>query len=102
MIPAVEQHRSRIADLCRRYDVRTLDLFGSAATGEFDAQLSDLDFMVEFSDRKPEGAADRYFGLLEGLQSVLGRQVDLVMRSAVRNPYFLRTADSQRQNLYAA
>jgi predicted nucleotidyltransferase len=102
MNSVVEQHRSRIAELCRRHGVRTLDLFGSAAGSEFDAQKSDFDFMVEFSDRKPEGAADRYFGLLEGLQVMLGRPVDLVMRSAVRNPYFLSAVEKQRQNLYAA
>lgn len=57
--------------------------------------------MVEFLDRQPEGAADHYFGLREGLQAVLQRPVDLVMRGAVRNPYFLREAQRDQLNVYA-
>lgn len=58
--------------------------------------------MVEFLDLRPEGAADRYFGLRDALQTTLRRPVDLVMRNAVRNPYFLRTIEQEQLNLYAA
>lgn len=51
---------------------------------------------------RPEGAADRDFGLHEGLQRLLGLPVDLIMRSAIKNPYFLQSAENQRVNLYAA
>ncbi len=91
----------RIADLCREYRVQRLDLFGSA-TGEDSDDGSDLDFMVEFLDRQPEGAADRYFGLRDGLQLTLQRPVDLVMRRAVRNPWFLREAEREKLSVYAA
>jgi predicted nucleotidyltransferase len=102
MLPIIEQHRSHITQLCRRHGVRRLDLFGSAATGTFADGCSDLDFLVDFLESKPQGAADRYFGLLDGLQEVLGRTVDLVMRNAIRNPYFRNAADSEHLNLYAA
>ncbi len=102
MSPITESQQKAIAQLCRRHGVRQLDLFGSGASAEFDEQRSDLDFMVDFVERRPEGAADRYFGLMEDLQALLGRRVDLVMRSAIRNPYFLRAADRQRLSLYAA
>lgn len=102
MVPIIEQHRSDIAQLCRRHGVRRLDLFGSAATADFDVERSDLDFLVDFLESRPQGAADRYFGLLDGLQEMLGRPVDLVMRNAIHNPYFRKAADSQRLNIYAA
>lgn len=102
MNPLIENHRSSITDLCRRYGVLRLDLFGSAAGPGFDPRHSDVDFMVEFTDRRPEGAADRYFGLQEDLQRVLGRPVDLVMRNAVSNPYFQRSVERHQLNLYAA
>lgn len=62
----IESHRDALADLCRRYDVRRLELFGSAARGDFDLRSSDLDFLVEFAPLSAgqRGAADRYFGLL--------------------------------------
>jgi predicted nucleotidyltransferase len=102
MSPITEPQQRAIAQLCRRHGVRRLDLFGSAASADFDEQHSDFDFMVDFVEQRPAGAADRYFGLMEDLQALLGRRVDLVMRSAVRNPYFLRAADCQRLSLYAA
>lgn len=102
MNPLIENHRSSITELCRRYGVHRLDLFGSAAGAGFDPHLSDVDFMVEFTDRRPEGAADRYFGLYEALQQILGRPIDLVMRNAVKNPYFREAVERQQLNLYAA
>lgn len=102
MNPLIAKHLRSIAELCRCYGVRKLDLFGSATGPDFDPRQSDVDFMVEFADPRPEGAADRYFGLHDGLQKILGRPVDLVMRSAVRNPYFQRAVEQQQLNLYAA
>ena len=46
--------------------------------------------------------ADTYFGLLEGLQELFKRNVDLVMISAVKNPYFLESIERSRTLLYAA
>lgn len=99
--PFAPYHRG-ILDLCRRHGVRRLDVFGSAAGPDFDSKRSDADFLVEFADPGPEGASDRYFGLHEGLESILGRHVDLIVRGAIRNPYFLLAAQQQSVNLYAA
>ena len=93
---------TRIAESCRRYQVRRLDMFGSAVRPDFDLQHSDVDFLVEFSDPSPEGASDRYFGLRDSLQAVVGRPVDLVVRGAVRNPYFLQAIAREQRNVYAA
>ncbi len=94
--------RGRIAESCRRYRVRRLDVFGSSVRADFDHRRSDVDFLVEFSDASPEGAADRYFGLRDSLQAVVGHPVDLVMRGAVRNPYFLQAIAREQRNVYAA
>jgi predicted nucleotidyltransferase len=102
MIPLIEQHREALDDLCRRYRVRTLELFGSAADGRFDPARSDLDFLVDFLPLDPGRHAEAYFGLLHGLEDLFGRKVDLVMRRAVRNPFFRRALDQSRTVLYAA
>jgi len=101
MIHLVEQHRQQIADLCRKYGVRKLDLFGSAAGGDFHPGTSDLDFFFEF-DANPAALADRFFGLMEDLEKLLGCKVDLVSSQDVRNPYFLQVANRHRITLYAA
>ena len=50
MIDLIAEHRAEIADLCRQYGVLRLDLFGSAATGAFNEETSDLDFVATFAD----------------------------------------------------
>ena len=97
--PLVEESREELARLCRRYQVRRLDLFGSAASGPF-GEGSDLDFVVEFADLGPGEYARSYFGLLSELRALYGRPVDLVMRSAIDNPYFLESVESTRVPLY--
>lgn len=101
MNPSVQPHLSAIAALCRRFGVHRLDLFGSAAR---DASMApgDFDFLVEFDPQPSGGYADAYFGLLEGLQSLLQAPVDLVVDSAIRNPYFRASVDRDRAQLYAA
>jgi predicted nucleotidyltransferase len=49
MHPQIQQHQTALAELCRRYHVRRLEVFGSAARGyDFDPFSSDADFLVEF------------------------------------------------------
>jgi len=101
MIPLVEQKRADLADLCRRFQVERLDLFGSAADGRFSPSGSDLDFLVRFSQREPTGEyADRYLDLAEAMERLFGRPVDLVTEQSVRNPYFRRVVESSRQRVY--
>lgn len=101
MTTAIAQHAERIAELCRRHHVRRLELFGSAARGEAQAG-SDYDFLVEFENLPAGGYTESYFGLLEGLQTLLGTPVDLVVERAIRNPYFRRAIEADRRQLYAA
>jgi uncharacterized protein len=87
--------------LCRRFGVRRLELFGSAATGDFDAGRSDFDFVVDFGDRAVS-LFDDYFGLKNALEALYGRPVDLVMTGAMRNPYFIKSVNATRRLVYAA
>ncbi len=51
MIPAVKAKKAKTAELCERYGVEWLDLFGSAANDSFAPDESDLDFVVSFERR---------------------------------------------------
>jgi uncharacterized protein len=84
---SVRAHAAELSALCRRHGVRRLELFGSAARDR--EPVGDLDFLVEFEDLDRDSYPDAYFGLLEDLERLFGRPVDLVMTSAVTNPYFL-------------
>lgn len=98
----VSRSLAELAELCRRFGVRRLELFGSATREDFDASTSDLDFLVELEPPPGLGYADAYFGLREALMRLFGREVDLVTLGAVKNPHFLAAIERSRRPLYAA
>jgi predicted nucleotidyltransferase len=102
MIPAVAQRSDELRRLCLHYGVQRLSLFGSAASGTPPQEGSDLDFAVEFKATALAGYADAYFGLLEALEQLFGIPVDLVVESAIRNPYFLQSVEQTRTPIYEA
>jgi predicted nucleotidyltransferase len=98
----IGKSRDALAEICRRHRVKRLQLFGSTAAGHDRPDDSDLDFLVEF-ESVPEGEyADTYFGLREALEHLYGRPVDLVVDSAIRNPYFRESVERTKTLLYAA
>lgn len=101
MASILDPHLAEIAELCRRYGVRRLELFGSATTDAFDPRTSDFDFLLEFN-ANPSNLFARYFGLKESLEALYGREVDLVMVGAMNNPFFIDSANKTRQLVYAA
>lgn len=100
--PTILEQIDAVQRLCRKHRVARLELFGSAATGRFDALHSDLDFLIEFVPLSPADRADAYFGMLAALQDLFHRDIDLVETAAVTNPYFKQTVDADRTVLYAA
>jgi uncharacterized protein len=103
MIAEIASHRQELDELCRRFHVRRLDLFGSAAGEEFDPAHSDLDFLVEFDNRAPGALSfDTFFGLKESLEALFGRSVDLVEPSAIRNPYLKTSIERSREPIFEA
>ena len=81
MIADISRHREELRDLCRRFHVRRLDVFGSAARGDFDPARSDIDFLVEFAAEEDDLA--RFADFKEALEILLARRVDLVDRKAI-------------------
>ena len=101
MASILDSHLAEIPDICRRYGVLRLELFGSATGDAFDPQRSDLDFLVEF-DADSSRLFDRYFGLKESLEALYGRRVDLVTAGSLGNRYFIEAINKSRQLVYAA
>jgi predicted nucleotidyltransferase len=95
-------HREAIAQLCRRYGVARLAVFGSAATDDFDPGRSDIDFLVAFDPTSGISRFEAHFGLKEDLETLLGYPVDLVAPAALDNPYFARSVEQTRHELFAA
>jgi uncharacterized protein len=92
---------AKLAALCRKYHVRRLGLFGSAARGEL-APESDVDLLVEFEPGSApsfwaEPELREAFGKLFG-----GRRVDLVPPAVLENPYRRRSILRDLKVLYEA
>lgn len=103
MINLVADKLDDLRDICRRFNVRRLDLFGSA-TGRgrrpHDPAQSDLDFVAWFDEPEQMGPFDQFFGLLEALETLFGCEVDLVDGAAIRNPYFKEAVEETRETIY--
>ncbi len=99
----IERHREALTSLCRHFGVARLEVFGSAARGDdFNPTVSDADFLVAFDKLSGLSALDQFLGFAEALQRLLGRPVDLVEASAVKNPYVLATIHRSKELIYAA
>lgn len=102
MTQMLHERCESLSALCAKHDVARLEVFGSAATGDFDPLHSDIDFLVLFRRTPALTPADQYFGLLEDLVRLFGHRIDLVEAGAVRNTYFIKRLNESRQVLYAA
>jgi len=105
VIPILEEKRDEIAAICRKYGITRLELFGSAANGDFDSGRSDFDFLVEYG---PESPTPRYGAwgrdlAHEEMEALLGRKVDLIEFARVHNSFVRRSIERKRRELlYAA
>lgn len=102
MHPVVESKRDELSALRRRFGVRRLEVFGSAACDEdFDESTSDIDFLVVLPDPTHTSPLVSYFGRKDQLESVLGRPVDVVSDGSVWNPYVSAAIHRDRQLVFA-
>ena len=99
IVHGIEIPESAIADLCRRYKVARLSLFGSILRDDFD-DASDIDFLVEF---EPDARTSLFElgGMLMELRTLLGREIDLRTPMDL-SQHFRNDVLRQARTLYAA
>ena len=96
----IEEYRQVIEEICRDLKVKRLDLVGSASREDFQPERSDIDVLVEFEGI--ESLFGRYFNLKMRLEKQLGKQVDVIQISAVKNPYVRKSIDRDRAPIYGS
>lgn len=84
MVLAIEIDRDRIAAFCRRWKITEFSFFGSVLRDDFRPD-SGVDVLVEFVPGHVPGFA--FFNMQEELKGILGREVDVVTRGGLRNPF---------------
>ena len=74
-----------MADLCRRWKITELAVFGSAIRADFGPH-SDVDILVTFQPGAGWSLLD-LMTLQQELSARFGRRIDVVEKAALRNPY---------------
>ena len=90
----------QLEEFCRRWKIRELSLFGSVLTPDFRAE-SDVDVLVSFAPDAPWSLFD-IAELTQELKALFGREVDVVEKEALRNPFRKGHILANRRILYAA
>jgi len=102
VIELIKNKLDEIITACKEHHVETISLFRSAAKNAMH-EGSDIDLLVEFSDDiEVLEYADNYFSLLEQLQSILNKKVDLVSCKSLKNPILKEEIYQSKVDLYAA
>lgn len=105
MVPLIEDNLNAISEICRRFGVQKMFVFGSAARVEDFNSDSDIDLLYKL---RPEVATipaelrPDFFELLFTLEDIFKRKVDLVDLTRVRNPYFIQSVNQHKVKIYAA
>lgn len=100
MIPEIlQKSKAKIAEICRRYQIRELSLFGSQARGDF-SEKSDFDFLVEFEPEAKIGFIT--LGKIQTeLENLVKSEVDLVPKDGLK-PFIKKSVLSEAETIYAA
>ena len=102
MLGLIENKISEIISLCKLHHVTSIAVFGSAAKDTMHLG-SDVDFLVQFSDDIDVlDYADNYFNLLENLETIVGKKVDLISIKSLKNKILIEDIERSKIVLYAA
>jgi uncharacterized protein len=88
-----------LAKHCKRFHVKTLDVFGSYSRGH-ETPESDLDLLVEFEELPPSQYAQNYFGLLHSIEDELPLQIDLLTRNSVKRRSLREAIEREKIRVY--
>ena len=100
MNPQIQLDQEALGTFCRKWQIRELSLFGSALRDDFGPD-SDLDFLVSFDQAAPWSLWD-LVTMHDELASITNREVDLVDKEGLRNPYRRKEILSTCEVIYAA
>lgn len=99
MQKTIENKIPQIITLFKKYKVKEAYIFGSATNESFNKN-SDVDFLYAFEDNLDyETYANNYIILINELENILKRQVDLVAKKTLKNPYLIKSIDESKIKL---
>lgn len=100
MTDRVEAYRDQLVRFCRKWEVRELSLFGSFLRENVRPD-ADIDILISFEKDAHRDLFD-VIAMREELREIFGREVDLVEKEGVRNPFRRAGILNNRLVIYAA
>jgi uncharacterized protein len=102
MVPKlINNSITKIKELCSKYNVLSVHLFGSALTKEFN-ENSDIDLLVDFKKDSFHAAFNQFMNYKADMEDLFQRRVDLISRSNIPNQILKSEIDSSKVQIYAA
>lgn len=95
----IENQMENLKNLCDKYHVDRMYLFGSALNSNFNSE-SDIDFLVKFKPIDLAKYFENYMDFKENLKMLLGREIDLVEEQALKNPILINSIDKNKELIY--
>ncbi|MDR9419118.1 nucleotidyltransferase family protein [Gracilimonas sp.] len=96
----ITHHKRDISNLCKTFGVESLYVFGSAASNS-SSESSDIDFLISFQDTlSPEEYSENYFSIRQAFTDLFEREIDLVTKNSLSNPYFIESIDKTKVLIY--
>ena len=100
MHPIIKNQLNAITELCKQYKVKSLYSFGSVNTSAFN-EKSDIDLLIDFEpDISIDDYTDNFFSLREKFSNLFKRDIDLVTRRSLSNPFFIQDVEQSKLLIY--
>lgn len=95
----IEKNIDQLKQLCLLYNVEKMYLFGSSLNSSFN-EKSDVDLLVKFKQIELSKYFDNYIDFKEKLESLFGREVDLLEEQTLKNPILIKSIDNSKELIY--
>ena len=96
----IESRKQEFYELCENHSVVRLFAFGSAVTGNFDFEKSDIDLLVEIDENDPLLKGEKIISFWDKMEEFFKRKVDLLTNPNIRNPYLRKSVDDSKVLIY--
>jgi predicted nucleotidyltransferase len=95
----IDNNIEDLKKLCTMYNVEKMYLFGSALNSNFNKK-SDVDLLVKFKEIELSEYFDNFINFKEKLESLFGREVDLLEEQTLRNPILIKSINKSKELIY--
>ena len=95
----INEHITKLNQLCKLYNVESLYIFGSALNDTFSSK-SDIDFLVKFKQIELPKYFKNYIGFKEKLSQLFDRKIDLIEEQTLKNPILIKSINKNKALVY--